>query len=702
MKGRGVRVISETEMEQVNPGVKRKSRFVIVDAVGVCERDMTDSRPLEKKRNVTFDKLLDAIALGNREPEALESLAGRLVRLEKRFDQALAGEVRQTAKGQTLSEIALTILASTNPDSVEGKAKEGKDPYFQPTDKDLESAQAKLMQEAVAPLANNPVLRQLLIKIHQTSEQVIDVISRDRVLFAGASQQTTQNAEDTTRSFRDYIEKHEAEITALQLLYSRPYRHRLTEPMLKELEKKLREEHAGWTEDRLWDAFASVAPKKVKGRSQAGRFADLVALVRFALEREQVLQPFTETVNQRFIEWIERNISKDILFTLMSVHSISKPNPSKERTLALQISRQRNIPDFLIPLKVDNAELDWLTTDISYVAFDHGWADGLRHLLKKLDSIAAPKLLTDGAALAASTFSIGDDLCSAKTEQVRANVIRLQTLPDVLTGFEIPTPLTEEQGSRLSTNWPYYRIGKSVAVAFCPPSQEYEAFVKPTGEQWSWRNCEKVRGVRARDIVVNLILRTVEVMLLRAGCKLHPKRRGIFYLPANFTGDGQLHFKNFRDKRTWLRIRGKATFWRPGKPSEINFHHFAMQVKLGRGLDASFWIQVTPSLFFFDEAGNPIVDNRVGPRRRRVTKDWWNGKWINRLLAAEQILANVSSNAEFGIVLEKTVLALSSPITLNEEMLEDARKAEEKENPDIEDDVVRLEGEDYSGNEPDE
>jgi type I restriction enzyme R subunit len=315
MKGRGVRVIPETEMEQVNPGIKRKTRFVIVDVVGICEHDMTDSRPLEKKRAVTFDKLLDAIALGSREPEVFESLAGRLVRLEKRFDDSLESEVRTTAKGQTLCEIAQTLLSSTNPDNVEAKAKEGKDQYFQPTEKDLQSAQAKLMQEAVAPLATNPALRQLLIKVHQASEQVIDVITRDRVLFAGASQQTTQNAEQVTKTFRDYIEKHEAEITALQLLYSRPYRHRLTEPMLKELEKKLREEHAAWTEDRLWDAFAAVAPKKVRGRSQAGRFADLVALVRFALEREQTLQPFAQTVNQRFIEWIERNIAKDIIFT---------------------------------------------------------------------------------------------------------------------------------------------------------------------------------------------------------------------------------------------------------------------------------------------------------------------------------------------------------------------------------------------------
>ena len=236
--------------------------------------------------------------------------------MEKRFDEALAAEVRSTAKGQTLCQIAQTLLTATNPDNRRNQS-QGRQRVNTSNrhEKDLQTAQAKLMQEAVAPLASNPALRQLLIKVHQTSEQVIDVITRDRVLFAGASQQTTQNAEQVITSFRDYIEKHKAEITALQLLYSRPYRHRLTEPMLKELEKKLREQHAAWTEDRLWDAFAAVAPKKVKGRSQAGRFADLVALVRFALEREQVLEPFAQTVNQRFIEWIERNIAKDIMFT---------------------------------------------------------------------------------------------------------------------------------------------------------------------------------------------------------------------------------------------------------------------------------------------------------------------------------------------------------------------------------------------------
>ena len=99
MKGRGVRVVSETEMEQVNPGVKRKTRFVIVDAVGVCESDKTESRPLEKKPTVSFDKLLDAVALGNRNRSAGNARRSPHP-FGTRFDEALEAEVRRPPKAR--------------------------------------------------------------------------------------------------------------------------------------------------------------------------------------------------------------------------------------------------------------------------------------------------------------------------------------------------------------------------------------------------------------------------------------------------------------------------------------------------------------------------------------------------------------------------------------------------------------------------
>jgi type I restriction enzyme R subunit len=117
------------------------------------------------------------------------------------------------------------------------------------------------------------------------------------------------------QEFRDYLAAHQAEIDALQILYSRPFKQRLTEAMLKELEKKLRDQHAAWTEDRLWDAFAVTAPDKVKGRTQAGRFADLVALVRFALKQQPVLAPFADSVSQRFDEWLAGKTKTGTVFT---------------------------------------------------------------------------------------------------------------------------------------------------------------------------------------------------------------------------------------------------------------------------------------------------------------------------------------------------------------------------------------------------
>ena len=43
---------------------------------------MTDTQPLERKRRVSFEKLLEAVAFGSRDPDVLSSLASRLARLD--------------------------------------------------------------------------------------------------------------------------------------------------------------------------------------------------------------------------------------------------------------------------------------------------------------------------------------------------------------------------------------------------------------------------------------------------------------------------------------------------------------------------------------------------------------------------------------------------------------------------------------------
>jgi type I restriction enzyme R subunit len=311
MKGRGTRVLTPTDLQAVSGAdAHAKTHFVIVDAVGVCESDKTDSRPLERQRNVAFPALLLGVALGKRDEDTLTTLAGRLARLDREISREEAKNLASLAGGKSLSELSNALLKSIDPDTVAEKAtgKPGASPV-EVLPEAMTAARKSLADAACAPF-DLPALRDALAKAKQDAEQTIDTVTVDTVISSGFDAAAKAKAASLIKTFREYVETHKAEITALQILYSRPYVQRLTEPMLKELEKKLRDTHAAWTEDRLWDAFAVTAPAKVKGRSQPGRFADLVSLVRFALEQQPVLEPFAESVHARFNNWL---LEKDAL-----------------------------------------------------------------------------------------------------------------------------------------------------------------------------------------------------------------------------------------------------------------------------------------------------------------------------------------------------------------------------------------------------
>jgi hypothetical protein len=333
----------------------------------------------------------------------------------------------------------------------------------------------------------------------------------------------------------------------------------------------------------------------------------------------------------------------------------------------------------LIPLKVDDSELDWLTTTVSYISFTRGWADGWRALVKKLDSISAPCSLANAAPLAASSFPRGEDLVNDTSEQLFTNIVRVKSFPGILRVFRVAGSIGSDDWKTLERAWAFYEIAKDALVALIPPPPEFANRIQPTPEQLLWAECELFRNVRARDIAANLIMKALARRLTMAGCLAHPnpKLKETFYLPETFADGGKLRFPSFRGKNTWLLIRGKVTFYRVGGIREVNFHHFAFRLRLARGLDKAFYVQLTPSLVFFDEKGNAIVDKSVGPRRRRMTKMWYNAKWLNRVMAAEHVLTGLPPASADDLILEPGLVSLASPCGLNEAILEPEAAAEE-------------------------
>ena len=317
MKGRGTRTFSATEMQSVSGAdVGAKTRFVIVDAVGVCESDKTESRPLDRQPTVPLKTLLQRVIFpGGRDEDTLTTLAARLARLDRELEPAQRQQIVTASGGHTPATLAGALLRAFDPDAIAERAtgKPGASPD-EIAPETFEATRQELIAAACAPF-DKPALRQTLETLKQETEQALDIYTPDEVLEQGFDAAAKAKAAGLVQAFRDYLAQNQAQIDALQILYSRPFKQRLTEPMLKELEKKLRDAHATWTEDRLWDAFAVTAPGKVKGRSQAGRFADLVALVRFALEQQPVLAPFADSVSERFHEWLMDKAKAGAVFT---------------------------------------------------------------------------------------------------------------------------------------------------------------------------------------------------------------------------------------------------------------------------------------------------------------------------------------------------------------------------------------------------
>ncbi len=299
MKGRGVRRISTTEFNSVTPDATDKERFVIVDAVGVTESELGESYSLDRKPSVLFDKLLDLVARGDREPDTLSSLASRLARLDRRLSPQDRQAVESVADGATIKELVSKLVNATDPDEALKAAQEatGQD---EPPDEAIAKAEKELLEAAAKPFAANPGLRQRLTDIHRAYEQTIDTVSQDTVLraeFSGAE------ADELTRSFREYIEEHRDEITALQVLYQRPYSQRLSLDEIKALAAALQSPPRSWTPPRLWDAYRQLDQSRVRGSSQRV-MADIVSLVRYAVGHEGELAPFAEQVEERFRGWL--------------------------------------------------------------------------------------------------------------------------------------------------------------------------------------------------------------------------------------------------------------------------------------------------------------------------------------------------------------------------------------------------------------
>lgn len=336
------------------------------------------------------------------------------------------------------------------------------------------------------------------------------------------------------------------------------------------------------------------------------------------------------------------------MIALLSKHSIHKPNPMKERTLASNLARERH-EDFIIPLNVDGltpGQLDWMSSNLSFIPFTPSWATGLAALLRKLATIGTPR--QEGAqgrhAVLAALPEPGD--VRSEPETLYANCLAFLRIPDRIRALHLDRPLEGAELGRLGENWTFYRTDPQTLFSFAPPPPALPAQVLDEVVT-DWRTSA---DPMAANIVSGLLEKACERKLRERGLRKEFESRW-FYFPSGLLQRDRLPFRSYTGRMSGLQVVGSR------KVGEGRLqHHLGLRIRVRRDLLEGFTaiLELGVALPGLAKDGNRDLTNA---RRKKVTKNWWNHEWVTRLLAVCQHLANDHEHMVIGVGAEQVVLA---------------------------------------------
>ena len=310
MKGRGARSMDDASFTALTPDATHKERFVIVDAIGVTEHEFVDAAPLERSKSFSLESLFEKVANHEINEDETATLASRLSRLGREISPEENAELTSIA-GISLQEISQRLVRIADPDTLAGVIENA--PLDREGNRDTNRAMTDFIADLVKPLAGSVDLRNRILELRKSHDLIFDEGNKDELLDAHGVVDTSK-AKSLVESWIKYIQDNKDEITAIQMLYSKPKNVNITYQEIKELGERIRRPHPTWTVDVLWNAYLALEPTRVR-KSAVHTTTDLVSLVRFTLGQMNELVPYAQLVEERYAGWLLQQENLGVKFT---------------------------------------------------------------------------------------------------------------------------------------------------------------------------------------------------------------------------------------------------------------------------------------------------------------------------------------------------------------------------------------------------
>jgi hypothetical protein len=316
------------------------------------------------------------------------------------------------------------------------------------------------------------------------------------------------------------------------------------------------------------------------------------------------------------------------LLSLISKHSLRKPNPLKERTLALNLGAERK-QEFLIPLNLDGTkptDLPWNLTDITYIPFT-SWSVGLAGLLKKLRAVDAPRPLADNGRRAAIAALRALTVTAEEPETLYTNWFSFTSLPEDL---YITTNDSTDRDAAEHVNPPSHPLANNRTVYLYEP--------RPSGasgsESIKWRDNREIDKTPTADIMTNLLRQSVTRHLTGKGLKIEPSTQTT-YFPSGLIPKNQIRFRTYSGRETRVDVVGSRQ-----RQGRLYRYHLAPDFRIRRHGASEFVAELHIRLYLTDTNGRLLPPRRRVASRKQIARSWWNHHWFSRQLAIMSFIAD--------------------------------------------------------------
>ncbi|MBI2816311.1 MAG: toll/interleukin-1 receptor domain-containing protein [Acidobacteria bacterium] len=345
---------------------------------------------------------------------------------------------------------------------------------------------------------------------------------------------------------------------------------------------------------------------------------------------------------------------------VLSRNSIHKSNPLKERTLALQLARERK-ENFVIPLNLDGlapSELGWMQADLTFIPFTN-WHHGLSQLLKNLDACSTPKM--DCGATSVAALVNHNPCLTEGQERLWTNLLPIRRIPATIYRFEHDLAMPEEECRKTVQFWPHYRENPTVCWSFeAPPvelSSKYRFSLRGSCEGWRTASGPDINFFNLGKKVINSALR---FKLISSG--LHWDRdSGALFFP-NKPEHSRFSFRTYCGS-SWVRAVGTRSFKTLKGPVQVRYH---LSPVLTTWLDygGRDFVQIKIRLHITDLSGKPINPATMQSRRKAICRSWWNHQWVSRIMATLELLGGEADHIAIGSLSDQQIILDRFPISL--------------------------------------